>query len=340
VTSTMRRRSPLLAALITYGLLFVVLSIDIIVRVWNWRFRFESPLDVLALFYFEGTRTLITLAGLGVATLALARARRQPVLLWFGLGVAFATIAYTKAAGFDAFPGAMQHHIASALRSADVPQWLLLVLFAHPEWAMWLAVPPLLAYASRYPRQLDPGDVTREEKGARAGAMRSVALVGSDVGGMARSAAAKLLRRGWLEGPRLWLLGAVPAALHTAALLSGTTRTDAITNAVSMVVFALAVALFVTLLRANRLRSDLDEAVPFRWLWRGGVTALALFALSAIAGTLLPGNIVSVAAFTMAPAALAAACLIAVVSTPPLESGVPASVNPGGPRPAPARDMA
>jgi hypothetical protein len=318
-TLLMSRRmgAAALVGVLLYGLLFVALSIDIFARVWTWRFRFESPIDVVVLLYFEGSRTLITLAGLMVAATAMVRARHHDALRWLALGLAWTTVAYTKAVGFASFPGALQHEIAGGLRAANVPQWLLLVLFAHPEWAMWLAVPALLAFAARYPRPLTPADVTRQSGSERTGTLRSVALAGADVGSMSRRMTAALLRGGWLTGWRPWLVAATLGALHTAALLTGNASGAMAANAGAVVIVALAAAAFIALLRGGALAAaGPGEDAPIRWLRRAGSAGLALFALSALAGALLPGSALSVAAFTLAPAAVAAACLLAVLSAP------------------------
>jgi hypothetical protein len=322
------RRTLLFAALLGYGLIFVALSIDVLARVWTSRFQFETPVDVAVLLYFEGTRALITVAGLVVATIAYLRARQHPALGWLGLGLAFATIAYTKAAGFDAFPGAAQHDIATALTAARVPRWLLLVVFGQPEWALWLALAALLAFARLYPRPLAPHQVTRRSARPRTGTMRSVALAGTDVGGIARHGTATLLERGWFDGRRLWSTALAVAVLHTGALLLGTARSDSVVKLAAVVVFAVVAGMFVTLLRAGGLAAAPAERGAVAWLWRAGVAGLALLALSAVTGALLPGAAVSVAAFTLAPAAVLVACLLAVLATPPAGSAADPEADP------------
>jgi hypothetical protein len=315
------RRTLLFAALLVYGLIFVALSIDVLARVWTSRFQFETPIDVVVLLYFEGTRALITVAGLVVATVAYLRARQHPALGWLGLGLAFATIAYTKAAGFDAFPGAAQHDIATALIAARVPRWLLLVVFGQPEWALWLALAALLAFARLYPRPLAPDQVTRRSARPRTGTMRSVALAGTDVGALARTAAQGALARGWLDG-RVWLLAGLAGAGHTAALRAGLPYAWA--GAAALLVAAAPLAVLFALLRAGAAVADEAARQPLAWLRRGGAAGLALLAAAAVMTPLLPQVQVGSVLLSLAALAVAACCLMAVLRLPraPLQAPV------------------
>src|SRR5687768_5487750 len=101
----MNLRRVWLALLALYTLLLVALSIDILFRIWDWRGRFESPLDVAALFYFEGVRTLTTVAGLALALWAVRRTAARAGLCELPFALLLATIAYTKLAAFRGFPG-------------------------------------------------------------------------------------------------------------------------------------------------------------------------------------------------------------------------------------------
>jgi hypothetical protein len=302
MTTGSRGRLAALAVLLLYGLLFVALSVDIIVRVWGTRFGFQTPVDAVALIWFEAMRALVTLAGLAIAAVAAARARWHPALLHLAFGLAFASIAYTKAMALAWFPGAGQAALARALLAADVPQWLLRVVFGHPEWAVWLALPPLLLLAARYPRPLTPDELVRNDGGDRTGAMRSVALAGADVGSIARTATAALLERGRLRARPLWLLGSAGAVLHTGTLIAGPAAVAAVVNIGAAIVIAAAAAVFLTLARAGLRAAPAGTAAPLLWLRRGAAAGMTLVALSAVAGMLPGGVVISTAAFSLAPA--------------------------------------
>jgi hypothetical protein len=305
-----------IAVLVLYALIFVALSIDIMVRVWALRFSFDSPIDVVVLLYFESVRSLVTVAGLGIVGLAAFRGRQQPALRHFAAAVAFATIAYTKAMGFAAFPGALQESLAVALRERAVPEWLLLTLFAHPQWAVWLVVPPLLLFAAAYPRDVTAVDIMGTGEGEREGAMRGVAVAGSDVGGAARRLTVWLLERRLLAPAPLWSIAVAGAAVHTAVLLNGGPARGVLVNVGAVVFFALAAAACITLLRAGADRAGAAEQLPLVWLQRGSAGTLALFGLAAIAAATSAG-VLSTGAFSLAPAAMAGGLFMAVVSAPP-----------------------
>jgi hypothetical protein len=326
-----------LLLVMAYALLFVAISVDIMVRVWDWRFRFETPLDVLAILYFESIRTLLTVAGVTIAGLAAWRSRRRPALLYLGLAVAFSTVAYTKAMGFGVFPGQVQEAVATALRERDTPEWLLMALFAHPQWALWLALPPLILFAAGYPRPLTPADVAGSGAAGREGAMRSVAVAGTDVARSAREATVSVMRQGLVRPAPLWALGFAAAAVHTAALHTGTAGSGARVNLVALAVLAAAGAVCLTLLRAGGRAASAAEAVPLSWLRRGALASMAMFVLAAISGVVLPGGAIAAGAFSLAPAAMAAGLFMAVVTVPgppvlllPPPAAPPAAAPSGG----------
>jgi hypothetical protein len=307
-------RNVLLGLLSLYALL-VVLSVDIMVRVWQLRFGFDSPVDVVVLLYFELVRSVLTLAGLGIAVLAAVHAGRQPALGHFSIAVAFATVAYAKAMGFAAFPGAMQEALATSLRERAVPDWLLLTVFAQPQWAVWLMVPPLLMFAAGYPRRLTVDDVMGTQVGERQGTLRNVAVAGSDVGSVARRLTVWLMERRMLEPAWLWGAALAGAVVHTAVVLNAGHGGTVLVNVGAVVMLALAAATCITLLRAAADRAGGAEQQPLVWLQRGSVATLAMFGLAATAAT-LPAGALSTAAFSLAPAAMAIGLLMAVVSAP------------------------
>jgi hypothetical protein len=329
-------RNAGLVVLGLYALIFVLLSIDIMVRVWGSRFHFDSPLDVLALLYLESVRTLVTLAGVTIAAVAAYRARQRPALVWFAAAVLFATVAYTKVMAFGGFPGTLQEQVALALRAREVPDWLLLTVFAHPQWALWLALPPLLLFAGRYPRKLQAREILGTEDG-REGTLRSVAVAGGDVGSAARRMTAALLQAGALRPAPLWTAALIAAVWHTAALQTGTARTGVVVNVAAAMAIATTGAVLLTLFRTSSRQGGLPEKLPLRWMQRGGEAALVLFAIAAVAGLALPGGAISTGAFSLAPVALAGGLFMAVLKVPsslepePAAPPQPASTQPGDP---------
>lgn len=323
-----RRWAPLFGLLIVYALIFAGLALDVMARVWEWRFRFESPVDAAVLLYFEGIRTFVIIGALIVATVAFLRAGRHPALGWLGLGVALLAVAYGKASGFNAFPGAAQHDMAVALRGAGVPGWLMSLTFGRAEWAAWLALPLLMAFAMNYPRPLSPDDVTYRPDTARTGTLRGVALAGVDIGAVARTATAWLLRRGWLSGWRLAALGLVPAVAHTVLLLRWPPSAHGAVNGIALVAALLLTAPLIALVRAAALAAAPAGRSLVRWLLLGTGAGLALFGLSAFIGFVAPGSFAGAVAFTLAPVAVVAAFMVAVIQ--PLGDPAPAGDDSGG----------
>lgn len=305
-------RAALVPAL-AYAAMFVVLSVDAAVRVWDWRAKFEAVTDVAVLLHLEATRTLVTLAGIALAIAAMRRASRMPALASLALSIAFATIFYTKVIAFRGFAGSLQGAAAVWVREHDVPQWALSVVFGSPEWAAWPALGGLLLFAALYPRPLAPVDVESSGSADRAGALRGVPLAGSDIGRSVRNAAARLLRGNALRPSHVWLAAAAAGALHTVLLLAVPAFRTAI-HAVFIVAAAIVAAICVALLRAGHHVSDEEERRLPAWLKRGGLLAAALFSLAALSALLLPGSALIVVLMSLAPAALAF-CLVPAITS-------------------------
>jgi hypothetical protein len=307
--------SAVLAALMLYALVFVASSLDVMDRLWEVRAWFASPSELGALLYFEGVRTAITLGGLAVAGLAVGGARRQPAAWWLAFAAGFATIAYTKALAFPGYPGYRTQAVMDAARQSAAPDWLLAVLLAHPEWAAWLALGGALLFAASFPHTLTAAELGHRAPAGRAGTLRSVAVAGADVGETARRAAAAMTRNGWLRPARVWPAATLVAAAHTAAAVSGIAPPPVLTAA-ALLLAAAACALGITLFRAGAARARGQALRTMRWLRRGALAALALFGASAIAGVALPGSAVSVGLLSLAPAALVAGGLLALLAAP------------------------
>lgn len=307
-----RNRAALLFVL-AYAAIFAILSVDAVVRVWDWRARFESATDVVVLLDLEATRTLVTLGGILLAAAAMRRAVRMPALGSLALSIAFATVFYTKVIAFRGFAGALQASASVWLREHAVPEWAMRVVFGHPEWAAWPALGGLLLFAATYPRRLAPADIQSSGTADRAGAMRGVPLAGSDIGSGVRTVAARLLTGDGLRPSRVWTVAACVAALHTILLLALPALRLAI-HTVFIVAAGVVVAVCVALLRAGYHVSGERERRLLSWLKRGGVLAAALFCLAALSALLLPGSALIIVLMSLAPAVLAL-CLVPAIAS-------------------------
>lgn len=304
-----------LAALLLYTLFFVLLSVDVMARIWDWRDRFGSPVDAGMLLLFEGIRTVVTMAGIGTAVLAMRKARSSTAVWWLAWATAFTTIAYAKALAPDGFPGAVQERVAIALIGAGTPRPLLQVVFGQWEWATWLALGAFVLVAASWPRRLTSADVLASGARDRPGALRSVAVAGADVGSVLRAWTAALIDSGWLRAPRVWLVTGGAAIVHTALLLTLADTTAMAVQVAALALAGLLAAVAITLFRAGRPIADATEQPFIIWLQRGALSGLALFAVSAALSALGTGGMVGVlaaSALALAPA-VAVACLARAV---------------------------
>lgn len=309
----LNRSLAALVPVLAYAAIFAVLSVDVAVRVWDWRARFESAGDVVMLLYLEGIRTLVTLGGITLAAAAMRRARGAPALASLSLAIAFGTVFYTKIIAFRGFPGALQSALSAGLQERDVPSWLLRVVFAHPEWAAWPALGGLLLFAAAWPRRLTAVDIASSGAADRTGALRGVPLAGSDIGSSARTAAARLVERGALTPPRVWTAAAAAGVLHTLLLFTLPAVRPAV-HVVFIGVAALVFAICVALLRAGHHVSSAQERRVLVWLRRGGLMAATLFSLSALSALLLPGSALAMVLLSLAPAVLALGLVPAIAA--------------------------
>ncbi|CAN5643996.1 hypothetical protein BH23GEM9_BH23GEM9_07040 [soil metagenome] len=330
-------RKAAFAVVLLYGLVFLALSIDVMARVVDWRTKFEAATDFIVLLYFEGMRALIVASGIAVAILAMQGGRRHPALRWLSLGVGLLTVSVAKALT-GALPGAAQEAAARALLGRGVPPSVLAVVFAHPEWTAWLALPPLLLFATAYPRPLDAADVHASGGADRRGALRSTRVAGADVGSLARSLTARLIEHGWLRGASPWLAALVLGATHTAALRTTTGAARISIMILAAAIALLAVAVLMTALRAGFFAAEAPEKRPLTWLRRGALCALSFLAFAAAAELIWTGPVSGASALFLAPLALLACTAVAVLQTPPYGGRASASISAGAPLPGPRPD--
>lgn len=308
----MRLRRALLALLALYALVFVALSNDIMVRVWDWRMRFESPLDAAVLLYFEGVRAATTTAGIAVALWAAARVRAHPHLRELPFAILLATIAYTKLVAYRGFPGEQQEHLARWLQEARVPRFMLELVFAQPVWTAWLALAASVLLLAGYPRQLVAADVVQSGEADRRGALRDVAVAGADVGDLSRRAAAAFLSSGWTRPASLYSAAAALGFAHALLARAADGLVLVAVQAVALIAAAIGVAAVVSLFRASHAIATPDERGVLMWLRRGVLAGGMLFAVSGVAAILLRGAVIPVAALSLAPAAALVGVAVAV----------------------------
>ncbi|MEX1182815.1 MAG: hypothetical protein WEF86_06240 [Gemmatimonadota bacterium] len=298
----MKRHAVAIGVLLFHALIFVLLSADIMVRVWDWRGRFETPLDAAALLFFEGLRCVVTLTGIAMTVFILRRARSSPSLLRLAYALALTTIACTKLYGYDGFPGALQERAAISLLAHGTPRWLLQVVFGQWQWAAWLAAASFVLVAAAWPRRLTPADVHAGGARDRAGAMRSVAVAGADVGSLVRSLTAYLVRGGWLEPRRVLAVVGAAAVVHTALLFMADGAARTAVNVAAVVAGGAVAGICVTMFRAGWNAADEADRPFLVWLRRAALSALALFASSS-AAAVAGAAFLSTAALSLAPAA-------------------------------------
>lgn len=315
-------RRVVTAMLAAYALLFIALSVDILFRVWDWRFRLESSLDVAALFYFEGMRTLTTLAGVGIALLASRRVRQRAGLQELPLAILLATIAYTKVVAFRGFPGAQQERAAAALQQASVPPVILEFVFAQPAWTAWLALAALALLFAHFPRTLTPDELSASGSADRRGAMRDVALAGTDIGQLSRRAAMDLLGRHWIRPHVAYGAAAAVALLHTLLARHTGGLLQLLVHALAAAAAAAGLAVCLALYRAGARVAAGHEAAMLSWLRRGALAGTALFAFSGLSAIALRGSVISVAALSLAPAAVLAGLVLSLRHTAPYGEAV------------------
>jgi hypothetical protein len=298
------------------------LAVDVMLRVLAWD-AFDAG-DRAVLLAFESLRVLLIAGGVTLALLAERRSNSATGLAAFGIGALL--LALAAARGLTGpMPGPGQQALATALLERDVPQTLLGIVFVHAEWVAWLALPPLLRFAATYPRPVTPDDVLASGRGDRRGAMRDVALAGTDVGVLARRLTARLLEQGWLRSSRLWAFALVMGAAHTAALLMLPRDARSVVQPAAAGVAALAAAVLIALLRAGFGSGDSGDRAFLRRL-RTGTAAAAALVLVVVALEVVPvGGFAGAVALYLAPLALLAGALAGVLAVrtarPPVGTG-------------------
>jgi hypothetical protein len=298
---TLRVVSAILCAYLGF---FAILSVDVLVRVFVTRGRFEQATDAATLIALEFTRSVIIIATLAVA-LRLARAARRPAAQTFSLLIALLGIWYAKAFGYAAFPGYLQEWMAGRLLAAGAPRPLLVFLFGMPEWAIWLALAAGLIVSSSWPSAVLPDAITRSGASDRAGMMRSHALAGADVGAAFRITAARAVAHGWLRPRVVWSVLGLAGVAHSFG-------TGLALRIAAVALFAAGCAVAITNVRASF--ANAPERAQWRILWttQAAITAAAAFLVTGLlsARPEATTGVVSFAVASLAPLAV----LMAVAS--------------------------
>ena len=291
--STPRTLAFRIACVLTGLLLagFVVLSVDVIVRVWQMRGRLGSGADAAVLLSYESARALTTSLALALGIAAGRRAatagERALTLLLF-----FLAVWYTKSFAFEGFPGHLQERIAGWLFQHGVPPSAAAFVFGTPVWAAWLALGALLRVSVAIPEPLEAATIERSGDRDRAGLLRKVALAGLDIGAIARHTSARLLRRGVYRAAPVWLVTGTAAILHS---LAGA----AVLKAGLAAGFGLLLVLALTNLRAATMAAESSERRRPLWLLQAAVAAAGSFAASAIL-SVAPGRFTTGVSFGLA----------------------------------------
>ena len=281
------------AAAAVYALVFVALAVDVAVRLWTMRARFESATDAPALIAADLVRAAVGTAAAAVGVW-LAWSGRRAATRALGLMLLFADVAYLKVFA-GSFPGFMQERLAHALLSAGISQRILTFVFGDAVWAMWLALAAFVRFAVGFPRPLTPAAIVAAGDADRRGALRSVSFAGADVGAAFRGLVAKLRARGWLGTAPVWLTA---AALGTLAAL---TEDSIPARTAGWVLFGVFAGIGITAARAGRVEAGPHERDVFDWLVRAAAAA-AITAGGFAAISVLPApEAVAFVLFVVAP---------------------------------------
>ena len=305
-------------SLIVYTAIFAALGIDIMVRVWMTRSAFPATADVAVLLLYEGMRALTIAAGVGLAGTVAVRGRRSP----HGLGVMvlllLLVVAYAKATAFGAFPGYLQERVARWLLARGASADLLMFVFSEPAWAAMLAGAAFLRLAVRYPTPTTPEAVLAAGTADRSGMLRSIALAGTDVGALARRAAALAVRKRAVGPFVVWSAAAVAViAQHFARE----------TVAWAPIVFGWLGAVLVVgvpAVRAGLAASDTTQRSHILWFVEGGLVAAFALIVGGILSA-LPGGMVAWLSFVVLAVAPAIVLLCAATAVAPAGSVEPES---------------
>jgi hypothetical protein len=253
---------------------FIVLSGDVILRVWLLRHGLGSAVDAAVLLAYEAARALTTALALALAVASYRWAgdtgRRAFTLL-----LLFLALWYTKAFAFASFPGYLQERMALWLFAHGVPRGAAAFLFGMPVWAAWLALGALLRVSAEFPQPLEAAVIERSGQRDRAGMMRGVSIAGADVGALARRGSAALLQFGALRPAPVWLLAASAGTIHALA------PAPALRAALS-VPFGLLVMVALTNLRAAAISASAGDRRRTLWLAQAAIAAAAAFGTTAV----------------------------------------------------------
>jgi hypothetical protein len=252
--------------------LFLVLSLDSLVRLWFARRGMESPFEAATVLSYQFAHAVITLIGALLAARVFHRAE-SPGAHAFGWMLVFLTLWYTKTFGFASFPGPFQSWLAERLFAAGLTRNVAVLLFAAPAWAAWLALGAALRVSVCYPRPITPADIAAPGTRDRRGLLRSVAFAGLDVGLAWRRLAAGALQYGSLRAMIVW-----PGAL--ALGLAASLLPDQKIFFVAL--YACGAAIVITNLRAGLEVANALQRRRLLWILQSSLSALLAFCLAGV----------------------------------------------------------
>ena len=299
--------------LLAYLGLFVILSVDVIARLWSVRSGMGSAFEAALVLCYQAGHAMITLFGMVLAARMLLR-ERTPATRAFGLMLAFLTLWYAMAFAFTAFPGRFQSWLAANLFELGLPSRVAGLFFDSPWWPAWLALAACVRVSVLYPQPVTSEAIAAAGQRDRTGLMRSVACAGVDVGAVWRTAAAFLLQRGLLRGAVVW-----PAAL---ALGLASALLAAPSNALLPVyaLFGAGAAIVITNVRAGMGVATALARRRILWIVQAALTAVIAFLVAGVLSFPDDGaaSVLSFALTAVAPlAVMTGIALAARASHPP-----------------------
>ncbi|MGQ0815044.1 MAG: hypothetical protein ACT4O1_11330 [Gemmatimonadota bacterium] len=298
---------------VVYAMLFPLLTIDTLTRVFASAARFEAG-NLLLLLFMEVSRLVTSVVGLTIALYLLLRASNQGEARAFAVFLLFAIITYEKLLGGSAYPGPVQERTAVALIGAGVPVSVLSALFGPRAWTIWPALAALLRFSAVFPRELQYDMLDASGADDRRGLLRGSAVAGLDIGGLFRRLSRRLLSLRAFSGWRLGAFAVVMMMLHPALSEA---------SVVLWVAGGIVTCIAITNVRAGYGAAQGTDRVRATWITVGFVLALFMFLLGTALYVAVPTSMPRMLAFLIVmliPAALMACMALSVLDRGELDS--------------------
>jgi hypothetical protein len=264
----------LLMPLVLYALLFPVLAIDVAARLIETAKTHDIG-NLTLLLFAESTRALPALCGIALAVVAIARAKRNQHATSLALFLLLGVIAFAMVFRGGGYVGHFQEDFTRSLLSAGMPRGALLLLFGYPLWPAWLAAAALIRFAVLFPTPLTATEVDQSGIHDRAGMLRGTPGAGVDVGQVARNTLRSALQSGWLNALPVWTVALFGAFVSVLLRRSPVQK-------LMWIPLLIGIGVAITALRARYVAGDADTRLRLRWIARGTLAALAVFAVAGI----------------------------------------------------------